>query len=1287
MRPDLYTRLYLWLSSQRRLVLIATLVVTAASIVISSRMDLEEDILEMLPHHDQRVDEYRYALKKFRQIDRVYLDIGLNTDDTEKLGRAADEMFALLSTNASFVRFMYRIELGGQGKIVDFFTGALPNLFTEADAPKLETKLAPAAIREHLTSMRRKLAGPEGMVVKDLVAADPLGASELVYAKILPLQTGFGGAQIVDGRITSRDGRHVLMMAEPKFGSSNSKASKSLVAEMLAAAGQVEKDFPGVHVAITGGHRMSVDNARLITIDSVRCITLGMVAMLVLCLTAYRRRWLAVVTFLPSFVGSLLAGVVLALGWPHLSAIATGFATIAIGITVDYAIYVIYHLDNAAGLDRAGIGRHVGRLVLPITVGALTTIAAFLVMATSPMHGYQQLGVFGAAGVLFSAMFSLIILPLLVPVPKQTGQPPLWLTRVMEKFHGAQLRRRGPVLLVLLVLTVATAFGVKRVRFDGELIRLNGITQATRDDDAIINKTWGEVLSTSLVIARGTNVEAALRQNDFVYEKLKPAAGVSSIYSLAAVCPSQATQEANIRRWREFWTPARRESLRENLNQIGGGLGFRADAFARFWERLEGEPRILTLDLFRGTPLEQALTERVALGEGDAAISTMFKLNDRSQVGQIREMLAGAIVLDSQDFAKHIAALAKGSLGHFALWTGIAVTAVVHISLGSIELVLATLLPLAFGLLWTFGLMGWFGLPIDMMNSVFVIFIIGVGEDYSVFFVTSKLDEWRGLPKRLAATSASVLISALTTIFGFAVLIFAKHPVLFSLGTTVLLGMVSTFVATLILTPLCMDLLLFRRQPTGAPRWWHPLGTLWVAVHLGSSQIFLYYILRPLLKLFSPRAAAGQLRRATRWMARGVVKAMPFGKLEFKDIAPETFSPPCIVISNHQSAVDVMLVVSLPGDVRQTAKKRVFDEPFLGIGCKILGHVMVEPDRPAVTLQRCRERLAAGASVHFYPESTRSRDGFVQRFYRGAFELAVELKQDILPVLLCDTCTAVPRDGYWFEPYHAVVRALPRVTPQNFDYSQGPLALMRHCEKIVRDGLQAELDRLNTPKILRRKVERLYRYQGKFIELFAHFKLKNDRMFAPLDRVVPREGLILDLGCGYGLATQWLAQCTDRRSFHAVDFDENKIRAARQTALENERIKFEVRDILEWEFPACDTALLLDVLHYWTPDKQALILKKIRRALRPNGRLVLRDAARDEGAGHRRVVFWEKIATRTGHNRTREGLHFQSLDELTALLQRAGFTRWEIIREAAQDSNVLLFATFAPPQCAAAQTP
>ena len=337
--------------------------------------------------------------------------------------------------------------------------------------------------------MRQKLGGMEGLVLKDVVAADPIGMSALVVKKVLPLQTGFGDGQIVDGRITSGDGKHILLMAEPKFSSSDSRNSVALVADLLRMRDAVEKQFPGVHVAITGGHRMSVDNASLIKGDATRCIFLGMAAMLFLCVTAYRRKWLAVITFLPSLFGTLIAGAVLMLWDNHLSAIAVGFATIAIGITVDYGIYVVYHLDNAAR-DRKSAAQIVRRLLPPMAIGVMTIIAAFIVLSTSPMHGYQQLGIFGAVGVLVSAAFALLILPLLIPLPKQDNLPPLRFTNWMENFHAWTKHWRPLLLIGVVVLTVVTAFGVKRLRFEGDIAKLNGVTKSTRDDEVLIRKTW-----------------------------------------------------------------------------------------------------------------------------------------------------------------------------------------------------------------------------------------------------------------------------------------------------------------------------------------------------------------------------------------------------------------------------------------------------------------------------------------------------------------------------------------------------------------------------------------------------------------------------------------------------------------------------------------------------------------------------------------------------------------------------------------------------------------------------
>jgi 2-polyprenyl-3-methyl-5-hydroxy-6-metoxy-1,4-benzoquinol methylase len=234
---------------------------------------------------------------------------------------------------------------------------------------------------------------------------------------------------------------------------------------------------------------------------------------------------------------------------------------------------------------------------------------------------------------------------------------------------------------------------------------------------------------------------------------------------------------------------------------------------------------------------------------------------------------------------------------------------------------------------------------------------------------------------------------------------------------------------------------------------------------------------------------------------------------------------------------------------------------------------------------------------------------------------------------------------------------------------------MRHCEAIVRAALQTQLDAVNTPHVVRRKVSRLYRYQGKYVEQFVHWKMKLDPMFAGLDGVVPRTAHVLDLGCGYGIATHWLASFTDTRTFFGIDYDEDKIRVAQRTAPEGSRIKFVPGDLLTCDYPTCDTVLLLDVLHYWKPAKQQLILAKARKALRPGGQMIVRDGVRAESAEHRRIHRWERFATHFGMNRTVEGLHFLTLAEMETALKDAGFTKWEIKRDAGRGSNVLLMAT------------
>lgn len=112
-----------------------------------------------------------------------------------------------------------------------------------------------------------------------------------------------------------------------------------------------------------------------------------------------------------------------------------------------------------------------------------------------------------------------------------------------------------------------------------------------------------------------------------------------------------------------------------------------------------------------------------------------------------------------------------------------------------------------------------------------------------------------------------------------------------------------------------------------------------------------------------------------------------------------------VVVANHSSALDIMacfLAVPLP--IRFLAKKELFRIPLLAPAMRAIG--IVEVDRQARTAvleqinRQAKDLVATGRSVIIYPEGTRSRDGTLERFKKGAFTMAVRSGLPVLPVTI-----------------------------------------------------------------------------------------------------------------------------------------------------------------------------------------------------------------------------------------------------------------------------------------------
>jgi len=130
-----------------------------------------------------------------------------------------------------------------------------------------------------------------------------------------------------------------------------------------------------------------------------------------------------------------------------------------------------------------------------------------------------------------------------------------------------------------------------------------------------------------------------------------------------------------------------------------------------------------------------------------------------------------------------------------------------------------------------------------------------------------------------------------------------------------------------------------------------------------------------------------------------------------------------VFVANHQSMFDVWLVYGwLPVIFKWLMKAELRKVPFVGTGCKAAGHIFVDRRNAKAameSLQEVEKQLVNGVSTVIFPEGTRSLNGEVGRFKRGAFQIAWDLGLPVIPLSL-DGCFEVLPKGKPFVHRHPV---------------------------------------------------------------------------------------------------------------------------------------------------------------------------------------------------------------------------------------------------------------------------
>lgn len=146
-------------------------------------------------------------------------------------------------------------------------------------------------------------------------------------------------------------------------------------------------------------------------------------------------------------------------------------------------------------------------------------------------------------------------------------------------------------------------------------------------------------------------------------------------------------------------------------------------------------------------------------------------------------------------------------------------------------------------------------------------------------------------------------------------------------------------------------------------------------------------------------------RWASKWIAPWwgrLIIFITFSRVKLKGIENIDKNQSYIIVCNHQSIYDMLAVYGyLPVEFKWVMKKELLKMPFVGASCKALGHVFVDrtnSEKAKQSLIEAKDKITGGVSAFFFPEGTRSSDGELINFKKGAFRMAKSLELPIIPV-------------------------------------------------------------------------------------------------------------------------------------------------------------------------------------------------------------------------------------------------------------------------------------------------
>jgi hypothetical protein len=795
------------------------LLVAALSAWGIARLDVQTDVLKMMPEDDPVFSSFSKSVRHFGGIDNLLVVCRVEREqDLEDAFLFVDALAERLGGLEEGLEVTHRPP--DPTPYLHLFFSNLAVLSTDAEWTALRERLDPAAVRSALRETRLEAQTP-APGLKPFLALDPLRLHRVYAGRLRGPEEGFQ-VDLASGYLLSRDHRRLLIVIKPAGAAQDIGYATRLIGWVEEEVEAVRREMePGVRVPdveLGGGFRIAAEDARIIRFDILLQVISSLGAVLLLFWFCFGRLGTLAFAFIPLALGLAASFGFAGLALREINAASSGFAALLIGLGIDFVIvaYGRYVEERTAGADLDGALAAVRREVNPgIFWGAVTTMATFGVFLLVRLRGLKEMGLLTALGIGFIMIFTFTLLPVLLHLDERLHRrcDRLPLLRISSfgveaviAFSVRHARAVAGLVLAGAVLMGALAWSLP---FADDAQALRSSSNRGIQLQKELGDHFGQVTYPSVVLIEAQNLQDLLAldaQLGLELDRLAAEGVVRSHTGLSSFIPPLEVQRRNLVRARA----ADAAAFEADFTAACRETGLNPEAFAPFLAALRrglGAPRLLDGDALDSEGLRDLTAPLVARDNG--AWLTLHSIHYRDDTYRREPPKAleawvegrpGYTLTGINAMAKHLRDTVRSDAWKATVLGLLFVTALLGLDFRSLRWTALALLPLVCGLAWMLGTMRLAGIPLNSMNIYVAAMIIGIGVDYSIHV----LHRFRGAGgdfHRVAQTGKAVLFAALTTIFGFGSLVLSHFPGLRSMGFVAVFGTLYCALFTLTLLP------------------------------------------------------------------------------------------------------------------------------------------------------------------------------------------------------------------------------------------------------------------------------------------------------------------------------------------------------------------------------------------------------------------------------------------------------------------------------------------------------